>query len=241
MIPSDKWPLFDAWFGRHALKRLKRAFHAFNVHGLEETKALARSAPILFVSNHTSWHDPLVVLALGRSLEVDAYAMMDAKNLARLPFFRRVGAFGVDLMDARDGARALRYAAGLLDRPRRAAWIFPQGKTSPVTEPLAFRGGSARIAKLAKGALVVPMGVRYEHADDERPSIWVSLGTPIAPSDASSATVVERHRVAVEAELARIEQAVRARSRGTSFDAVFEAKPGWIGPMAERALGWLVG
>jgi hypothetical protein len=221
MIPAQKWPLFDAWFCGHARKRLARSFHALNVHGLAETKSIAQDAPVLVVSNHTSWHDPLVVLALGRALDVDAYAMMDAKNLEKLPFFRRVGAFGVHLDDARDGARALRYGAGLLDRPRRAVWIFPQGKTCPVTEPLVFRGGSARIAKL--------------------PSAWVAFGAPIESTARDAGVVTALHKSAVERELLRIEGAVRARSRGDAFSPLFEAKAPWFGTMAERALGWLMG
>ncbi len=241
MIPAQKWPLFDAWFCRHALKRLARSFHALNVHGLAETKSIAQDAPVLVVSNHTSWHDPLVVLALGRALDVDAYAMMDAKNLEKLPFFRRVGAFGVHLDDARDGARALRYGAGLLDRPRRVVWIFPQGKTCPVTEPLVFRGGSARIAKLAKGCRIVPMAVRYDHADDELPSAWVSFGAPVESTERDAGVVTALHKTAVEQELLRIEGAVRARSRGDAFSPLFQAKAPWFGTMAERALGWLAG
>jgi len=236
VIPAAKWPLFDAWFRAHARARLARGFHAMNVAGLAPTRALAREAPLLVVSNHTAWSDPLVVLTLATALGVDAYAMMDAKNLATLPFFRRVGAFGVDLASPRDGARAIRYAAGLLDRPGRAVWIFPQGKTCPVTAPLELREGSARVARHAKTCRVVPMGLRYEHADDERASIWVSFGEPIGSADATT----ERQRAAITHELARLEDAVRARS-AAGFDPLFEARPSWLGGVATRMLGWLAG
>ena len=40
-----------------------------------------------------------------------------------------------------DGASAMRYAARLLDRPRRLVWIFPQGAERPVTlRPLGRMG-----------------------------------------------------------------------------------------------------
>ena len=241
MIPADKWRLFDAWFVRHAHTRLTHAFHALYVHGLRETAAVAKDAPLLFVSNHTSFHDPLVALVLARALRLDAYAMMDAKNLERLPFFKRVGAFGVDLASPRDGARALRYGAGLLDRPGRAVWIFPQGKTCAITEPLVFRGGSARIARLAPSARIVPMAVRYELADAERPIAWVSLGHPLEPHAGRAAEVTQAHVSAVAAELARIEASVHARAPAESFERLFETKPSWLGTFAERALSWMFG
>lgn len=207
-----------------------------HVHGLARTATLARKAPLLVVSNHTAWHDPLVVLALASALEVDAYAMMDAKNLAKLPFFRRVGAFGVDLASARDGARAIRYAASLLDRAGRAVWIFPQGETRPVTDTLVLRGGAARVARLAASARVVPMAVRYEHADQERASIWVSLGEPLATPTVAVQTA------AIEAELVRLENAVRARApEEQGFETLFEAREGWLGALATRMLGWIAG
>ena len=84
---------------------------------------------MLVVSNHTAWWDPLVAILLShRILNTDGFALMDAKNLRRLPCFGRVGAFGVDLDDQRDGARAIRYAAKLLIAKelsrRRLVWIF---------------------------------------------------------------------------------------------------------------------
>lgn len=241
MIAAQKWPLFERWFVGHAQRRLAASFHAMNVRGLAETRDLARRHPILVVSNHTAWPDPLVVLALGRLLAVDAYAMMDAKNLSRLAFFKRVGAFGVDRSDPRDGAAAVRYARGLLDRPGRAVWIFPQGETRPVTEPLSLHGGAARVARLVPDARVVPMGVRYEHADDERPSIWVSLGSAIPTVRTSFADVTESHRAGIAHELDVIEERVRARARGAEFEAVFERAPSRLGGLAERALSWLAG
>lgn len=213
-----------------------------HVRGMTPTRRLGRSSPMLFVSNHTAWSDPLVVLVLASALDLDAYAMMDAKNLATLPFFRRVGAFGVDLASARDGARAVRYAASLLDRAGRGVWIFPQGKTRPVTEPLEIRGGSARVARLSPGCQVVPMAVRYEHADDERASIWVSLGEPLPRDEGRASTTSDTHRAAIEGELARLEAAVRARApQDHGFETLFEARQGWLGALATRALAWIAG
>lgn len=125
MIPARKSPAFSRWFSGDAQRRIFRAFGAVRVGGLDDLARVAAERPVLVISNHTSWWDPLVVLYLtARVLKVDAYAMMDAKNLRALPFFGKVGAFGVNLDTPVDGARAIRYAAKLLDRAGRLVWIF---------------------------------------------------------------------------------------------------------------------
>ena len=114
MIPARPGPLFAWWFARDAEKRIAHAFSSVRVHGLEALRdTRAAGDPALVIANHTAWWDPLVAIYLTRRLvRWDAYAMMDAKNLRRLPFFAKVGAFGVDLDDPRRlsdrGTRAAR-------------------------------------------------------------------------------------------------------------------------------------
>ncbi len=239
MIPARKSPVFEALFAGHAQRRIARSFASLRVAGAPEARALAAGAPVLVVSNHTSWWDPLVALVVSRrALGADGHAMMDAKNLRRLPFFGLVGAFGVDLDDPADGARALRYARRLLDRPGRLVWIFAQGRERPITErPLGFRAGSAELARIARQARVVPVGLRYEIGGDERPVAWASIGAPI---DASAGTAPSRaaQEAAVEAELDRIEAAIRSADV-RAFPALVSGRPSPLAALAERALGRL--
>ncbi len=240
MIPARKRPLFNAWFSGHARDRVRATFGATLVHGLARTRALCAEAPVLLVANHTAWWDPLVALHVAQHLlGVDGYAMMDAKNLRRLPFFAFVGAFGVDLDRPADGAAAIKYTARLLDRPGRAVWIFPQGRERPITErPLAFRPGSAEIARVARKAQAVPVGLRYEFGAEERPSLYISLGAPL-PKERDVALARGAHELAVEAELQRIERAVRGE--GDDFEAVHRAPTSWFGEAATSMLARFAG
>ena len=157
MILPRKNAWFSAWFAASAESRLRRTFGAARLEGLSNLRATGAARPVLIVSNHTSWWDPLVALWLvQRVARLDGYAMMDARNLRRLPFFGLVGAFGVDLADPRDGAVALRYAARHLDGPGKLVWVFPQGAERPEDpRPLGFQPGAAAIARLARGAAAV--------------------------------------------------------------------------------------
>jgi 1-acyl-sn-glycerol-3-phosphate acyltransferase len=239
MIPAQKQRLFNAWFASHARGRIQGSFASVRVHGLARTRALSREAPLLVVSNHTSWWDPLVVLyASEHLLGTDGHALMDAKNLRRLPFFSLVGAFGVDLDDKADGALAIRYAAKILDAPRRLVWVFPQGRERPITErPLGFQGGAAAIARVAKRAAAVPAALRYEMAGTERPVLYLSFGEPV-DAERDLARAREAQERAVEIEMDRIERAARGEFV-QGFEEVFSAGESATGDLASRALGWM--
>lgn len=239
MIAARKSPIFAAWFARDAEKRIFRAFGEVRVRGLQELRAITASAPVLVVSNHTSWWDPLVVLMLcTRILRVDAYAMMDAKNLRRLPFFGKVGAFGVDLDDAVDGARAIRYAAKLLQKAGRVVWIFAQGKEVPITaRPLVFRGGTGEIARVAKRALLVPVAIRYEHGSRAEPTLYISVGAGLdAELDVTRGRAAQEE--AVTAELDRIDRSL-IEGDFQGFEVLHRREPSWLMTIAERMLAWL--
>jgi 1-acyl-sn-glycerol-3-phosphate acyltransferase len=239
MIPARKQRLFNAWFAGNARDRLHATFGALRVRGLAEARARAREGPLLAVSNHTSWWDPLVVLHLTHHLlEVDGHALMDAKNLRILPFFALVGAFGVELDQPEDGARAMRYAARLLDRPGRLVWVFPQGRERPITErPLGFRPGSAEIARVARKARTIPVGLRYELGAEERPILYVSIGEPLPPLRDTREGLAAQES-AVERELARIEGAVRGEP-GLGFEEIHRASGSVMGALSTRLLAKL--
>lgn len=243
MIPANKTPWFDALFAAYVRSKLRRTFHTVLVRGADKARTLGAQAPLLLVSNHTAWWDPLIAIALSRfALDVDGHAMMDAKNLAKLPFFRRVGAFGVDRDDPQDGARAIRYAAKLLDRPRRMVWIFAQGRERPVTErPLVFFGGAAETARIARRAAVVPVALRYEHGEAPEPSVWVSFGESIVRARERETELTRRsHEEAVTRELDRIDEAIRAESR-EGFAPLWPTRRSVVFETAQRALALLTG
>jgi len=238
VIESRKSPTFNAWFAGHARSRIHGAFGRVLVRGLARVKAHAAQAPLLVVSNHTSWWDPLVIIhASTHLIGSDGHAMMDARNLRRLPFFALVGAFGVDLDRPADGAAAMRYSARLLDRPGRLVWIFAQGTERPITErPLGFREGAAHVARVARRAVTLPAAIRYEFAAEELPRLYLSFG-PELGRERDGATARAAQEAAVVTELEAIDAEIAGRSvPGESFELVHRKDPPWLGSIAERML-----
>ena len=235
MIPSRPSRWFRRWFAGHARGRIARTFASVRVAGLERAREALRAGPTVTVSNHTAWWDPLVILWLTETLlGVESYAMMDARNLRRLPFFGLVGAFGVDLDDPRDGALAMRYAAKLLDRPARTVWVFAQGAERPVTaRPLGFRRGAAEVARIAK-APTLPVALRYEFGGEERPTLFIAFGEPIEPTRDVHAGHAA-HEGAVTALLDTLDADPRDGAIAR-YIPVLAVAPGAVGRLAERCL-----
>lgn len=238
MTPARKRAWFRRWFAGHVAGRMRRAFETVRVAGLQHLRDALASGPVVVVSNHVSWWDPMVALVLTeRVVPCDSYAMMDERNLRRLPFLGLIGGFGVDLTSASDGAAVIRYAARLLDGPGRAVWVFPQGRERPHTErPLGFRAGSAEVARVAKAA-TVPLALRYEFMHTERPHLLVDVGEAL-PHQRDVQAGRERHERHVTEALDRIDTALREGALDR-YETVLRAPEPVVGPLAERALAWL--
>ena len=236
MIRARRVGWFNTWFCGVARSRIRNTFGAVRVRGLEAAQACAASAPLLVVSNHTAWWDPLVALHVAKHmLGMAGHAMMDAKNLRRLPFFALVGAFGVDMDNPADGAAVIRYAARILETPNNLVWVFPQGTERPVTErPLGFRPGSGEVARVAKKAKVLPVGIRYEFGGTERPTLWISIGEAVvAGRDGAKNRAMQEE--AVTTEMDRIEKAIRG-DEADEFATYWQKREDLVGVAMEKML-----
>jgi len=190
-----------AWYGR---RLLRRAFVRVRAGGAAWPQT---TGPTIALLNHSAWWDPIVALFLSHDLfRRDGYGIMDATQLERYPFFRRIGCFG--LADNRlDTVRqASRYAEGLLRAGRsRTLWIFPQGALLPARVPLRFRSGAARLARAVPEAPVVPLALRYVLRTDQRPELFVRVGPPIEHREEPATTLTRRFENALGAELAQLD------------------------------------
>lgn len=238
MIPHRKRPAFNRVFVAYAKWLLRGHFDAVRVQGMEHLGAALAQGPVIVVANHTAWWDAIVLMwlsnyPLARVGPSDGYALMDAKNLRKLGFFRYLGVFGVDLTDPDDRAAVVPYAASLLTAPGRSVWLFPQGAERPITErPLGFHPGAARLAQ-ATGAPVVAMAIRYEHGRQPRPTCYLDFSPPLTGDNAG----LDGQESAIEAGLDRIEAVVRAAARGP--DPMGVALRGRSNPFAS-AFQWIL-
>ncbi|MEM6732916.1 MAG: lysophospholipid acyltransferase family protein [Myxococcota bacterium] len=239
MIPAKKNGWFLRWFSGVARSRIRRTFQFVHIRGVERLRALV-AQPVLLVSNHTAFWDPLVAIWLTNFVaKTDSYALMDAKNLRRLPFFRITGAFGVDLDAPRDGGIGIRYAARLLRQPKTLVWIFAQGDERVVTErPLNFRAGAAAVARLAPDARVLPLALRYEFGNTERPELHINVGEPLA-READVETARATQEAAVTALLDELDRLLIDKVQPPAHELFLRHRPSALARWAEWWLAQL--
>jgi len=179
------------------------------VRGLESLVVQSRARPLVIAANHVSYWDTLLLVALEAALPGEGHGLMDAANLARLPFLGRAGAIPIDRSDPQRALADLDAAAAMLDGPARRVWIFPQGEQRPShLRPLGLRRGVLRLLASSRAALV-PAAISYAFRESPRPACFVSFGAPIEPSGDASLEPLER---ALEHELSVIDAAHAARS-----------------------------
>ncbi len=181
------------WYGR---RRVARAFDGLFVEGLERAQAEAARGPVIFAMTHVSWWDPFVVVLLDEALGTESYCLMDAENLARLPFFGWIGAVPLRRAQPRQAIADLRRHAELLDRPARALWIFPQGTQRPShLRPLGLHRGVGLLAE-ERATPVIPVALSYAFRERSEPTITVNIGEPCVARRVGAPAELERRLIA---------------------------------------------
>jgi 1-acyl-sn-glycerol-3-phosphate acyltransferase len=211
MTPQQRRsPRFLALARRYARRELAHSLDGLHVAGLEVARRAVSERPALLVANHVCWWDSFLVVTLDQALGTEGYALMDAENLCRIPFFARMGAIPLDRQRPRAGLRA---AASLLDRPGRTVWIFPQGGHRPAhLRPLGFQPGVRMLARLAPGAVVIPVAYQYAFGEGHYPAAYASFGEALAAAEVAGDDGTQRLEAAVEQELQRIDDALAGRA-----------------------------
>jgi 1-acyl-sn-glycerol-3-phosphate acyltransferase len=201
---SRRSPWFLGLVRRYARRTVARDLDGLKVDGLERTRLEAARRPLILAANHVAWWDPFLLVTLDEALGTEAHALMDAANLDRLRFFSGIGCVPIDPANPRAGLRA---AARLLDQPGRTLWIFPQGRLRPAhLRPLEFRGGVRHLARLAREAAVVPVGIQYAFGEGRYPAAYAAFGEPLDAADVGARDGVATLEAEVEHRLAHIDR-----------------------------------
>jgi acyl carrier protein len=169
---------------------------------------LPADRPVVLAVNHTSYLDPLALLAI---LEYRGYAFVAKREFEDSWLMRRLLAgFGTRFVERFDVAKSTEHAGELAEAAKAGASliVFPEGTLTRNTGLMPFRTGAFQAAAQA-GIPVVPValrGVRSVMRDGtwylRRAAISVHFGAPVAPEGTDWAAAV-RLREAVRAQILR--------------------------------------
>lgn len=179
MIEARKSKPFEQVFhtyNKHYL--LRRQFHNITLRGTLDPVQTNR--PILYIMNHSSWWDGLLVYyAIRRASIKDHYMMMDKEQMKLYRFFRKIGAFSIEKTSLKGILESLHYAGELLDRGA-CVWLFPQGEIyHSDVRPLRFQSGTGYLLTKCNEAAVVPVTMISAMLRHQKPEASLWAGDPI--------------------------------------------------------------
>ncbi len=239
-LPDRFSPRFAKGFAWYVPRLLRRHFHAVRLLSGDARHfeaARDHGGPVLIAMTHPGWWDPIVAFWLWSRWLGDRspIAPMEAEQLRRFGFFRRLGIFGID-PDAPD---ALRRTAGHIARRfaedrRRVLWITPQGRFTDARDDAPLRPGAAAIAASTEGALVIALAVEYAFWQDQRPEVFLAAAQVEPPEGAGFRRTTPGWHRALTAALrgvrARLAESVVARNPD-AFEALLGGDAARINPL----------
>lgn len=170
MIEATHHPVLYPLFCRYVKRILKLRFRTMEFIG-EWTDD---GRPVLLVSNHISWWDGCWNLCFTHDiLKRKYYFMAGEQQLARRPFMRRVGGFGIR-PGSREALESLEYALSLLGTPAHAVLIYPQGKIISIYQrDIQFKKGVDYVLKhLDHPVRVILIAYFTETGKEKKTGAW---------------------------------------------------------------------
>lgn len=189
--------------------RVSRGLDGLHVAGLDPLVRELEDGPRLFVANHVAWWDGVVASALGQALGLEVRMVARADTLVHNPWMRHAGVIPLHSGPALRGT--IRELGAFLDRPRRVAWFFPQGRQRPDSvRPLGFAPGIRLFANLAPA---LPVALAYPFREVEVPAAVLDVGAPLTDGFEADITArLDRLATFVDRD-PRFVEVVRSRRR----------------------------
>ncbi|AIE84500.1 putative acyltransferase [Fimbriimonas ginsengisoli Gsoil 348] len=155
--------------------------------------------PAIFVPNHHGWHDGYVMYLALSQLGLRGFHDW-IEEFDRFPLFGKIGGMPFPSDDPVRRAATIRRTIRLMKGDRRSLMLFAEGILHRPPELLPFGKSLDLLVKKVPDAVVIPVGIRYEHSMHERPEAFLRFGEPMEEGPEMS----RRTRLAVAKQLDRI-------------------------------------
>ncbi|HVP20031.1 MAG TPA: lysophospholipid acyltransferase family protein [Spirochaetia bacterium] len=204
----------DVIFERYLTRLMKRSFNAVNLFG--EEPAVSPDRPLVLIGNHNTWWDGFFPYILNKKLfKRKFFIMMLEEQLARFPFFRRLGAYGIRQGHPHSVIETLTYSARLLGDAATLLCMFPQGELVPFhARPLGFKKGLERILRIHGGPVtLLQLAMRCEFLGTRLPEVFFLFGPPLEVSAETAPSLQQMERTQEEL-MQRVESMIACGARG---------------------------
>lgn len=169
-------PVLLRLFRWYARRYIARHFHAVRLAGEIQ---VPQDVSLVVYCNHASWWDPMMLCLLGDRIAPGRrhHAPVDARAIERYRMFKRMGFFGVEQGHRRGAIQFLRISDAILNQPRTALWLTPQGRFADVRErPVQFQRGLGTLAARSRRTIFLPVAMEYTFWEERLPEALILVG-----------------------------------------------------------------
>lgn len=118
---------------------------------------------------------------------------MEDKQMKQYPFFSKIGAFSINLDNARSTITSLRYAVQSMERDDACLFIYPEGKITSVSDSKPeFKDGITWLYENLANIDFVPVGIYIDYSQANKPDLHLSIGERVTNLDSSNKTMVKK-------------------------------------------------
>jgi len=208
-VIAARSPALCSFFGSVMRRQMQRRFHAVRVAKSGPPRLPQDRAAIVY-SNHPSWWDPALFIVLTTTLLRDrkGFGPMEAAQLERYRFMRRIGIFGIEPGTRQGAAAFMRTSSAILADPEAVLWVTAQGAfADPRVRPVRLRPGTAHLMARLEGVVAIPLALEYPFWTERLPEALCRFGEPLHGANGGS---VASWRVRLEERLALTMDALAA-------------------------------
>jgi 1-acyl-sn-glycerol-3-phosphate acyltransferase len=187
-VVAARSPALCSFFGLVMRRQMRRHFHAVRVAKAGPPRLPERHAAIVY-TNHPSWWDPALFILLTTTLlrGRKGYGPMEAAQLERYGFMRRIGVFGIQPGTRRGAAAFLRTSSAILADPEAVLWVTAEGAfADPRLRPVRLRPGTAHLMARLEGVVAIPLALEYPFWTERLPEALCRFGEPLHSRDGTS-------------------------------------------------------
>lgn len=171
----QKWAhtLFRFWLYRGLLQDFSA------IYCTNPIPPIPNGTPLILTPNHTTWYDGFIPYFLNLQYWKRTYhILMLEDQLRRYPFFRKLGAVGMQPGNGADVRQTLRYLSQQV-RPDSLLVYFPEGRLLPDTGQPYHLNEGLKFLQVPAETLILPMRMRMESLNERKPAMLLSFGEPI--------------------------------------------------------------
>jgi 1-acyl-sn-glycerol-3-phosphate acyltransferase len=227
-VLAARSPALCRFFGGVMRRQMRRHFHAVRVAKAGPPRLPPGRAAIVY-SNHPSWWDPALFMVLTMTLlrGRKGYGPIEAAQLERYRFMRRIGVFGIEPGTCRGAGAFLRTGSAILAEPDSVLWVTAEGAfADPRVRPVRLRPGTAHLMARLEGVVAIPLALEYPFWSERLPEALCRFGEPMpSDDDASAASWQARLEAGLAATMDALAADTVAREPGR-FEPILRGRSG---------------